>query len=128
MAELVHYRNEETEGDECTRWQYEEQYVVCLGQQGYSEHCASAQDLTHNAQKSQCHGEAQSYTDAVEKACYGTLLGCEGLSTSEDDTVHNNQGNEESQGSVNVGQESLDDKLQDGDKGSNHYDKREDYS
>ena len=46
----------------------------------------------------------------------------EALSTSEDDTVDNNQGNKQSKGSVNVGQESLDDKLQHGDEGCDNHD------
>ena len=49
-----------------------------------------------------------------------------GLSTSQDDTVHYNQGDEQTEGGVDVRQESLDDELQHGDEGRDDNDEHGD--
>ena len=50
------------------------------------------------------------------------MLGSEGLSTTEDDTVDHNQWDKQSEGCIDIRQEGLDNQLQHGDKGSNHHD------
>ena len=104
-AQLVDDRDEEAEGDECTRRQDEEQDVVSLRQQRQSEDAAVAEQFTTDAQQRQAQREAQADADAVEERSHGRLLGCEGLGTSEDDTVHDDQRDEEAQRGVDLRQE-----------------------
>ena len=121
-AQLVDNRNQESQHDEGTRREHEEQDVVGLGQQGESKNGARTQQFTTDAQQGQSDGETKTDTNTIEERGEGRVLGSKALSTSEDDTVDNNQGNKQSKGSVNVGQESLDDKLQHGDEGCNNHD------
>ena len=125
-AQLVDDRDEEAEGDECTRRQDEEQNVVSLRQQRQAEDGAVAEQFTTDAQQRQAQREAQADADAVEERSHGRLLGCEGLGTSEDDTVHDDQRDEEAQRGVDLRQEGLDDHLENRHEGGNHDDEHGD--
>ena len=122
ILQLVNDGDEEAEGDECTRRQHEEQDVARLGQQGQTEDAAVAEELTADAEECQTQRESETDAYSVEERGYGRLLGGEALSTSEDDTVDDDQRDEESQGRVDIRQVGLDDHLKDCHEGSNHDD------
>ena len=79
---------------------------------------AATEELTDEAQQRQREGEAEANTHAVECAVEYALLSRYGFGTPEDDTVHHDQRDEEAEGSVERGDESLHEHLHDGHEAS----------
>ena len=112
----VNGSHKEAQRDEGARRQHEHQHVVGLGKQDKAKDAARSEQLAANAKKSEAKGETKANADAVHQALNGTILGCKGFGATEDDAVHDDQRNEQSQSGIDARDVCLHDHLKNGDE------------
>ena len=67
--------------------------------------------LTSQAKQREGNGEGQAHAQAVEDAGHDTVLGCKGLSTTQNDAVHHDERDEKPQTGIHIGRIRLDEHL-----------------
>ena len=126
LRRLLHDGNQVAEGDESTGGEDEEEHAVVLGVEGSAKELACAEDLADAAKQCEGDGEAEADADAVEDALHRAVLGCKGFGTTKDDAVHDDEGDEQTEGLIDLGRVGLHEHLQGSDEGGNHDDVRGD--
>ena len=109
--EFVDDSDNEAEADEGAGRQDEHQDVRRLGQDGEAEDGAAAEELTDAAQQCQGEGETQAHAKAVQHGREHGILRGESLSATQHDAVHHDEGDEQTEGLVDVGHIGLHDEL-----------------
>ena len=124
--ELVDDSYDESKADEGAWRQDEDQDVGGLRQEAESENAAAAEQLTDAAQDGEGQGEAQSHAGAVEDGGPHRILRGESLGATQHDAVHHNQGDEQTEGLIDVRDISLHHQLNDGhERGDDHDEARD---
>ena len=121
LLQPVHQGDEVAQGNEGARRQDEEQHAAVFGVDGEAENLARAQQLAHGTQQGQSHGETQAHAQAVEHGGYRPVLGCEGLGTPQEDTVHHDKRDEQAQRGIQCRHVGLHNHLEQCDKRGYHH-------
>ena len=116
---MVDKGHEETEAEETAGCEDEEQHAVGSADEALAEEAACTESLADHAEEGECPGEAETDEESVKERVPYVVLRSEGFGATQHDAVDHDEGDEETQRGIEVGDEALHHHLDDGYEGGN---------